>query len=89
MSNFFNQKALPISKLNNRQLTFSKPAPEASPVLTLGITSKGQVRTIANFCSLPSLSFGQVLGKLQGKVVTQFEELGWWSFLMVDCVTLI
>ena len=24
----------------------------------------------------------------QGKVVTQFEELGWWSILMVDCVTL-
>ena len=45
MSNFFNQKLLPISKVKNRQFTFSKPAPEASPVLTLGITSKGQVRT--------------------------------------------
>ena len=44
--------------------------------------------SIANYCSFPSLSFGQVIGKLQGKVVTQFEELGWWSFSMVDCVTL-
>ena len=44
--------------------------------------------TIANYCSLPLLSFGQIIGKLQGKVVTQFEELGWWSFPMVDCVTL-
>ena len=35
-------------------------------------------RTIANFCSLPSLSFGQALGKLQGKVVTHSEEVGWW-----------
>ena len=33
---------------------------------------------IANFCSLPSLSFGQALGKLQGKVVTHSEEVGWW-----------
>ena len=47
-----------------------------------------QMQPIANHCSLPSLSFGQVIGKLQGKVVTQFEELGWWSFSMVDCVTL-
>ena len=46
------------------------------------------VLTIAKYCSLPLLSFGQVIGKLQGKVVTQFEELGWWSFSMVDCVTL-
>ena len=46
------------------------------------------IKIIANFCSSLSLSFGQVLGKLQGKVVTQFEELGWWSFSMVDCVTL-
>ena len=45
MSNFFNQKVLAILKVKNRQVTFSKPAPEASPVLTLGITSKGQVRT--------------------------------------------
>ena len=45
MSNFFNQKLLPISKVKNRQFTFSKPAPEASPVLTLGVFSKGQVRT--------------------------------------------
>ena len=45
MSNFFNQKVLAILKVKNRQFTFSKPAPEASPVLTLGITCKGQVRT--------------------------------------------
>ena len=45
MSNFFNQKLLLISKVKNRQFTFSKPAPEASPVLTLGKYSKGQVRT--------------------------------------------
>ena len=45
MSNFINQKVLAILKVKNRQSTFSKPAPEASPVLTLGITSKGQVRT--------------------------------------------
>ena len=48
MSNFFNQKGLAILKVKNRQFTFSKPAPEASPVLTLGITSKGQVRTKLN-----------------------------------------
>ena len=43
--------------------------------------------TIANFCSLPLL-FGQALGKLQGKVVTHSEEVGWWRTLMVECVTL-
>ena len=48
MSNFFNQKNLAISKVKNCQFTFSKPAPEPSPVLTLGITSKGQVRTTAH-----------------------------------------
>ena len=46
------------------------------------------VLTIANFCSLPWLSFGQALGKLQGKVVTHSEEVGWWRTLMVECVTL-
>ena len=44
-SNFLNQKVLAISKVKNSPFTFSKPAPEASPVLTLGISSKGQVRT--------------------------------------------
>ena len=34
------------------------------------------------------MSFGQALGKLQGKVVTHSEEVGWWSTLMVECVTL-
>ena len=42
----------------------------------------------ANFCSLPSMSFGQAPGKLQGKVVTHSEEVGWWRTLMVECVTL-
>ena len=46
------------------------------------------VVTIANFCSLPSLSFGQALGKLQGKVDTHSEGVGWWRTLMVECVTL-
>ena len=32
-------------KVKNWPFTFSNPAPEASPVLTLGITSKGQVQT--------------------------------------------
>ena len=45
MPNFFNQKVLAILKVKNRQFYFPNPAPEASPVLTLGITSKGQVRT--------------------------------------------
>ena len=43
--------------------------------------------SIANFCSLPLL-FGQALGKLQGKMVTHSEEVGWWRTLMVECVTL-
>ena len=46
------------------------------------------VLVIANFCSLPLMSFGQALGKLQGKVVTHSEEVGWWRTLMVECVTL-
>ena len=44
-SNFLNQKVLAISKVKNSPFTFSIPAPEASPVLTLGISSKGQVQT--------------------------------------------
>ena len=48
----------------------------------------GPFRPMASYCSLPSLSFGQALGKLQGKVVTQSEEVGWWRTLMVECVTL-
>ena len=52
MSNFFNQKVLAISKVKNRQFTFSKPAPEASPVLTLGITSKGQVQTRSTYAAV-------------------------------------
>ena len=48
-SNFLNQKVLAISKVKNSPFTFSKPAPEASPVLTLGISSKGQVRTSVHY----------------------------------------
>ena len=44
-SNFFNQKVLTMLKVKNWPFTFSNPAPEASPVLTLGISSKGRVRT--------------------------------------------
>ena len=44
-SNFLNKKVLAISIVKNSPFTFSIPAPEASPVLTLGISSKGQVRT--------------------------------------------
>ena len=36
---------LAISTDENNPITFSKPAPEASPVLPLGKFSKGQVRT--------------------------------------------
>ena len=45
MSNFSNQKVLATLKVEKRQFSFSKPAPEASPVLTLGKYSRGQVRT--------------------------------------------
>ena len=45
MPNFQNQLVLAISADENNPITFSKPAPEASPVLTLGKYSKGQVRT--------------------------------------------
>ena len=58
-------------------------------VVTLGIVLLlKQGLTIANFRSLPSMSFEQALGKLQGKVVTHSEEVGWWRTLMVECVTL-
>ena len=64
----------------------------ACPDMTC-LEPSGSIRTwpdlaIANYCSLPSLSFGQILGKLQGKVVTHFEEVGWWRTLMVECGTL-
>ena len=45
MPNFQNQLVLAISADENNLINFSKPAPEASPVLTLGKYSKGQVRT--------------------------------------------
>ena len=45
MPNFQNQLVLAISADENNPITFSKPAPEASPVLTLGKYSKGQVQT--------------------------------------------
>ena len=45
MSYFDIQISIATFKIKKRPFTFSKPAPEASPVLTLGISSKGQVRT--------------------------------------------
>ena len=51
---------------------------------SVGLTSL----PIANYCSLSSCLFGQTLNKLQGKVVTHSEEVGWWRTLMVECVTL-
>jgi len=45
MSNFPNLLVLAISTDENNPMNFSKPTPEASPVLTLGKDSKGQVRT--------------------------------------------
>ena len=39
--------------------------------------------TNANYCNLPSFSFGQALGKLQGKVLTHSENVGWWKTLMM------
>ena len=44
-SNFDIQIFIATFKIKKRPFTFSKPALEASPVLTLGISSKGQVRT--------------------------------------------
>ena len=41
-------------------------------------------------CKLLQLTFdviGHALGKLQGKGVTDSEEVGWWRTLMVECVT--
>ena len=46
------------------------------------------VPVIANYCSFPSFSFGQALGKLQGKVLTHSEKVGWWKSLMVECVSI-
>ena len=43
---------------------------------------------IANYCSLPSFSFGHTLGKLQGKVLAHSEKVGWWKTLMVECVSI-
>ena len=54
-SNFFNQKVLTMLKVKNWPFTFSNPAPEASLVLTLGIASKGQVRTTPLLAPLFSL----------------------------------
>ena len=45
MLNFHKQVILAISTDENNPIHFSKPAPEASPVLTLGKDSKGQVQT--------------------------------------------
>ena len=45
MLNFFYKKILAILEAKNKVYTFSNPAPEVSPVLTLGICCKGQERT--------------------------------------------
>ena len=41
----------------------------------------GSLQTIAAYL--------YVLDKLQGKAVTHFCEVEWWTTLMVECVTLI
>ena len=46
------------------------------------------IQVIANYCSLPLFSFGHALGKLQGKVLTHSEKVGWWKTLMVECVSI-
>ena len=46
------QISIATFKIKKRPFTFSKPAPEASPVLTLGISSKGQVRTKPRYAEL-------------------------------------
>ena len=56
MPNFQNQLVLAISIGENNPITFSKPAPEASPVLTLGKYSKGQVRTITTGAQKKTIS---------------------------------
>ena len=48
MLNFFDKKMLAILGAKNKVYTFSNPAPEVSPVLTLGICCKGQGRTRGN-----------------------------------------
>ena len=55
MPNFLTLLFLAISTDENNPITFSKPAPEASPVLTLGKYFKGQVRTNylpASYCPI-------------------------------------
>ena len=52
---FFQQKiAVAIIKVKKQPITFSNPTPEALPVLTLGIYSKGQVRTRDNLAKFPT-----------------------------------
>ena len=46
MFNFHKQITWPISTYESNTNTFSKHTPEASPVLTLGKYSRGQVQTI-------------------------------------------
>ena len=52
------QISIATFKIKKRPFTFSKPAPEASPVLTLGISSKGQVWTKATCALEPSVGGG-------------------------------
>ena len=59
------------------------------PLLTFALEKPcGIGCPIANFCSLHLFSFGQALGKLQGKVLTHSEKVGWWKSLMVECVSI-
>ena len=44
---------------------------------------------IANIAAYFFFSLCMVLSKLQGKVVAHSRELVWWSFLMVECVTIL
>ena len=67
MCNFFNQTVLAILKVKNRPCTFSKPAAEASPVLTLGLSSKGQVRTNSFIAALYEKSNPALQNKHRGR----------------------
>ena len=63
------QRYIEIDGLKRRGLLW-KAANTRKEKLTL--------EAIASFCSLRSMSFGQAVGKLQGKVVTHSGEVGWW-----------
>ena len=56
--------------------------------VVIGVFQHKAILTIANYCSLPSFSFDHALGKLQGKVLTHSEKVGWWKSLMLEYVSL-